>query len=325
MQLEALKTYLQSDLGVPIQPIPWEGEKGLPFLLRDRYVFNVMQLLKTKCLLMETKEGEQATPAVIKKHWLMVKEKWDGDVVYITQTISAFNRIRLIEHKVPFIVPGTQMYLPDLGLDLREHVEKVRIKTETISPATQVVIIDALNHDRREPRNVNQLAGLLNYTPMTITRVMDEIAELGLGTIKTIGRQRQLAFDMPKKQLWEKAQNNLMNPIFKKVFVQGVVQGKDAPVAGLSALAEYSDLAEPEVKTLAVSRGKFRALQTHNQIAVLPGMDGGAVVLEIWRYWPERLAQNGVVDPFSLFLSLKDEDDERVQAALKMMMEKAAW
>jgi hypothetical protein len=325
MQLQALKTYLQSDLGVPIQPIPWEGEKGLPFLLRDRYAFSVVHLLKTKCLLMETKEGEQATPNGIKKHWLMVKEKWDGDVVYITQTISAFNRIRLIEHKVPFIVPGTQMYLPDLGLDLREHVEKVRIKTETISPATQVVILDALNYDRREPRNVNQLAGMLNYTPMTITRVMDEITDLGLGNIQTVGRQRQLAFDIPKKQLWEKAQNSLMNPIFKKVYVQGVVQGKDVPVAGLSALAEYSDLAEPEVKTLAVSRGKFRALQNHNQITVLPGMDSGAVIQEIWRYWPERLAQNGVVDPFSLFLSLKDEDDERVQAALKMMMEKVAW
>jgi hypothetical protein len=160
---------------------------------------------------------------------------------------------------------------------------------------------------------------------MTITRVMDEINDLGLGTIKTVGRQRQLAFDMHKKQLWEKVRNGLMNPIFKKVYVQGIKPSKDAPVAGLSALAEYSDLAEPEVKTLAVSRGKFGALQAHNQMAVLPGMDKGAVVLEIWRYWPERLAQNGVADPFSLFLSLKDEGDDRVQAALKMMMEKVSW
>jgi hypothetical protein len=49
----------------------------------------------------------------------------------------------------------------------------------------------------------------------------------GLGILQTVGRQRPLAFDMHKKQLWKKAKNSLMNPIFKKVYVQGLKPSKD--------------------------------------------------------------------------------------------------
>lgn len=37
--------------------------------------------------------------------------------VYILQGLEAYNRKRLIQQKGPFIVPGNQLYLPDLGID----------------------------------------------------------------------------------------------------------------------------------------------------------------------------------------------------------------
>jgi hypothetical protein len=36
-------------------------------------------------------------------------------------------------------------------------------------------------------------------------------------------------------------------------------------------------------------------------------------------------ARHGVVDPFSLYLSLKDDPDERVRMALDNLMEQYAW
>jgi len=50
----------------------------------------------------------------------VIQTKQKDDVVYVRTRMTAFNRKRLIEQKVPFIVPGNQMYLPTLAIDLRE-------------------------------------------------------------------------------------------------------------------------------------------------------------------------------------------------------------
>ena len=42
-------------------------------------------------------------------------------MVYVTGALASYERKRLIEQKVPFMVPGNQLYLPDLGIDLREY------------------------------------------------------------------------------------------------------------------------------------------------------------------------------------------------------------
>ncbi len=322
-----IKKYLNDTLGVQVQPTFWENTKALPFLLRDRYEFYTAYLLKAKCLFMVGKDREEPTPAVIKKHGIIAKEKWDGNVVYVPQVMSTFNRGRLIDQKVPFIVPGKQLYLPDLGLDLREHVEKIRLRTKakTVSPATQVVILDALLHEPKEPRNANQLAGQFGYAAMTITRAMNELEDFGLGTVRIVGRERRLVFDLPGKQLWEKAKPHLQNPVFKTVYVQNIKPIKEVVRAGMSALADYTNIVEPENKTLAISRRGFRTLNKNHELVMLPIPDKGTVNLEIWRYGPERLARQGVVDRFSLFLSLKEDNDERVEMAKKKMMEKVSW
>jgi hypothetical protein len=47
--------------------------------------------------------------------------------------------------------------------------------------------------------------------------------------------------------------------------------------------------------------------------------------IEIWKYDPELLARKGVVDPLSLYLSLKNIKDERVEMALDTLLEKFQW
>jgi len=54
----------------------------------------------------------------------------------------------------------------------------------------------------------------------------------------------------------------------------------------------------------------------------LPSSEGALIELEIWQYNPNLFAKDGIVDPFSLYLSLEKVKDERVEAALAHMMEK---
>jgi hypothetical protein len=44
-----------------------------------------------------------------------------------------------------------------------------------------------------------------------------------------------------------------------------------------------------------------------------------------FRYPPTIFAENGIVDPFSLYLSLKADQDEGTETALEEMMEKVKW
>lgn len=63
------------------------------------------------------------------------------DLATIAATLACCERKRLIEQKVPLLVPGNQLYLPDLGIDLREYFRKPPTAPDTArSPATQAGI-----------------------------------------------------------------------------------------------------------------------------------------------------------------------------------------
>ena len=47
--------------------------------------------------------------------------------------------------------------------------------------------------------------------------------------------------------------------------------------------------------------------------------------MQLWNYAPNLFARDDTVDKFSLYLSLKDNEDERIQSALEEMMESIEW
>ncbi|HTA75954.1 MAG TPA: hypothetical protein VK791_02215 [bacterium] len=327
MQIQGFKDYLQETLGIQTQPTPWGEAAALPFLLRDRYEFLTIHLLTTHCLLMAPKSKSEETPATIRKHWEMVKEKWADEVIYVPQTISSFNRKRLIQQKVPFVVPGNQLYLPDMGLDLRENFKKAPAAPDVFSPATQSIILDALNHDLKETLNSTQLAKKFDYSLMTITRVLNELEETGLANVHTQGRERKVEFHLSKRELWEKSKAQLRNPIrsWETTYERSVFSDPTYVKAGLTALAHYSSLAEPEEKTYAtLLHPKWRP-KTRAQLLNHDWDPDQKTRLEIWSYDPKIFSKEGWVDPFSLYLALRGDQDERVEQALEEMMEKVEW
>jgi len=60
----------------------------------------------------------------------------------------------------------------------------------------------------------------------------------------------------------------------------------------------------------------------HSGLEELPESDGASSELEIWNYNPELFSKDGIVDPFSLYLRLEADGDERIESALENMMEK---
>lgn len=322
---QKFEKYLFENLGVSLAIEKWQKEKSLPLFLRDLYSFHVCQLLQTPCLVMEARDEEEITPATIRKHIRQVEDIWQHEVIYLHPSISSYNRKRLIEQKISFVVPGNQMYLPLLGIDLREHIKGRRTDKKKISPSTQVVLFFVLYNWPQNGLTPSLLAGQLNYSPMTLTRVFDEIEAAGLGNVSMESRERLLRFDSDKRSLWKKTLDLLRSPVKKRIKVHTVRNVSSLTLAGESALSRYSMLAEPPHPIYAMDTEEWKEMQATGEVRELTIHEPGSMEVEIWKYSPKLFAKDGLVDPLSLYMSLKSTKDERVEIALDTLLETFQW
>jgi len=158
-----------------------------------------------------------------------------------------------------------------------------------------------------------------------MTRALGELDGVGLGTIAIEGRERVLRFGRDKKKVWKTALERLRSPVKKRLWVKHPINQSLGMTAGLSALAYYSNLAEPANLVMALEGKQWKRIEANGDIMILDIAEPNASEWEIWRYSPELFAKKGMVDRFSLFLSLREDNDERVQSALEKMMEQVAW
>jgi len=324
--LRDFERHLKENLDITATTKKWEGVDSLPFFLRDSYTFYAVSLLNTPCLLMVARDNHEQTPAIIRKQMLQVQAKWVGEVIYLCSSVSAYNRKRLIEQKVPFVVPGNQMYLPMLGIDLREHFRQIRSAAPgKLSPSTQAVVLHALLHGPKD-YTPSRLANQLGYTVMTLTRAFDELVSLGLGEVVTEGRERVLRFSDGKKDLWQRSREFMRSPVKRRIIIRPPEQKWCGVFAGLTALAHFTLLASPSIPVYAVGLDDWKSMKLINAIVELPAAEPQSHEVEIWNYSPLLFkGEDDVVDRFSLYLSLQDNVDERVQSALEKMMEQVVW
>jgi len=323
--IQCVREYLHA-LGVVVSPRLWAGGSRLPFFLQDGYRFFAMRLLGIPLLLMEDRQKEGRPPAMIRKHMAHVLAQWDGEVVYVCERVTAYNRKRLIEHKVPFVVPGNQMYLPMLGVDFRERFRKQRVTPARVSPATQALLIHVLLHGVVGGEDMpSAMARRLGYTPMTMTRAYDELESAGLVEVFREARHRRMRLAGSAGDVWVKSRELLRSPVRRRVYTESLPVIKSAPCAGLAALARYSSLAAPATPVVAIGRKEWRLWKQRHAVPELSAQDPDAVEIEVWCYDPALFARDAVIDPLSLYLSLRDTQDARVEMARDEMMEGLTW
>ena len=140
-----------------------------------------------------------------------------------------------------------------------------------------------------------------------------------------LGKERHLHFPETGKPLWEKVLPYLNTPVKKRLYVASSMQTGSGSLAGQSALARYSMLAEPKVPVFAFSGDEWKVRIQHDQIVALTLPEPGAFEIELWKYAPALFGQEGRVDRLSLYLSLRDSADERIQSALDALWGGMEW
>jgi len=302
---------------------------GLPQHLTQLYALYRLKLGERRFLGIVLREPGSFQPARFEKHLGRLQEAAADSEGYclIAAALPSYVRRRLVERRIPFVVPGRQMSWPTLGAVVEAGSRSGKLAGaagDRLMPATQVVILYAINGQQAGQLTPKALAGRLGYTAMTMSRVLDEIEAHDLGRVNRVGRERLLDFPEGRSALWEASRALLRDPVRETVRVwRRELPARGCWWAGETALARYSLLTEPGEPVLALGRETWKPLA--GKVERVPIPEPGTCQVQIWRYDPELLARKDRVDPFSLYLSLREEPDERVQLALEEMMEVEAW
>jgi hypothetical protein len=326
--IEPLTAYVEEVLGIQLRPKKLEFKGKLHYYLQDAFDLYDVRVLERPMLLALQKARHEATLARIKHLLSRVADVLDKPVIYVPRRLASFERRWLIEQKVPFIVPGNQLYLPDVGIDLREHFRKgvPQESARVLSPATQAVLINALMSKRGvEPWRPTEPGAALGYTAMTLSRAVRELTASGIATLEVKGKEHWLRMSHPPAETWEVAKPRLRSPVKQTLWIRPTAKwsGKGAPLAGHSALARYTKLADPEWRVHALTPPDWQ--EVAKKADQIPGPIPEAMQLQIWQYAPALRTSAKVVDPLSLTLSLQDDQDERVQLALEELKEEFPW
>lgn len=319
--------YLRETLGETPVFSAFPGTERLPLHMAETYEIHHCELAGKAFLALLVRDGSPA-PAAMAKHadWLLQKTGLRG--LFVLETVSAYERKRLIGHKIPFLVPGQQLYLPDLGLDLREQFKEPRRDTFKISPAGQVVVLACLLR-RIEPKSEftgASLAESLGYTKMTMTRALDELRQLELVECHGERRFARHHFLVTGRELWEKARPVLRSPVKKRIFVDEWFPGCDFK-AGESAMEELTMLGAWRHAAWAITSVEWKQIQKEPGLHIIPEVSKAMAhaEFEVWHYDPRLLSEKPLVDRLSLALSLAHITDERVQIAIDELLGGVSW
>lgn len=323
----SLQEYLKATLGVSLSLKQWDQTKSVPLYLQEVYTLYSTELLGHACLLAIDRGLSRRTTTQAHKDLQRLSERWENSVIYVADTLSSVHRSRFVAAKMPFIVPGRQLYLAPLGIDFRKAYEKpLRQATEKLSPIAQVLVLLALFQDDIERENPTKLAIRLGYSKMTVGRAFDEIETFELAEGNKLGKERRIHFARQGKELWDAALPFLRDPVKRRVLINGQTRTQNlGMLAGESALAQHSNINPQPYSTYAIHNGSVEAKELLKHCIDAPDETDTYAELELWAYDPRLLSKSGTVDMLSLYLSLREVEDDRVQQALEVMLRSMKW
>lgn len=323
---KALEAYLAATLHMPVGLEHWQGAGGLPVFLSRRYSYFEGKIAKRRCLFMAAPEKRDATPTEIATHVDAVTPSFDGVVVFAARHMASTLRARLLAQGTPFVVPGNQLYIPQLAIDLREHFRTPdRQRGDRLSPVAQVVLFHHVLNPSGDIETPSALAAVLPYTAMSVGRAFDELALHNIATIERRGREKTIKYNAEPRLLIDMSKTLLRRPARGVHAIRFEGKRPNLMLAGESALAELSDLAPPRRPVYAIEATGWRDFFKRRQISDFHHDYEGEAIIETWRYDPGLLSRGRVVDPLSLYAQFWDSADERVAQAARQLLERLEW
>jgi len=321
--------YLNQMLGAAaVRAGPSSKTAQLPYFLQDAYEVWSGELLGQPIALACVKGRQPLAARQMDQHARRLGELLHAPVIIALPEIAPGERRQLIAQGVPFVVPDRQLFAPQLGMIFSERFgAQPRREQVLASPATQALLIWFLTHHPvTQTWHPFEEAAAMGYTAMTATRAVRELQQFDLFELEVRGRAKHLKLPGTRRELWEKAKPHLRTPVLRTLWTydRRILAVGGVHWAGESALARETMVNGPQQPVIAVTA---ETAQKARQAGVVfePREIADGISVQVWRYEPGMRAQETTVDLLSLWLSLRDRREDRIQMALDELEEKFPW
>jgi hypothetical protein len=299
---------------IAVSPLDKSEQRGLWLELIANFKIGKFAFNNQSLLLFEQKSGVEYTPCQLRKLSERIEFTIHLPAVFYFEQLPTYLRDRLVEQGVYFIASDRYAFVPTLIINRRESDERIR---DNLTPAAQYILLYHLQVKSLNGLSIKELENLVLYKYKTISKSLLQLQYHGLLSLNG-GKDKTIVIDASNRDLWNKAQPYLINPIKADYYSSSVFNA--GFIGGISALSHYSMLAPEDVPTRVLTTDHFSELKK-NDYPFLPFEDIQRI--EVWKYPP--LSIDGYVDTLSLYLTLKEDKDPRVEKELETMINEMSW
>ncbi len=291
-----------------------------PSILANFFDGNLIVVEGMEYVLLKSLSSENGLPiSVLIRRVKSAVDKLGRPCILYMDAMNGEQRRQLLKHKICFIVPGRQLYIPTLGAYFIEKKLNEQKEVSALTPAAQMLVLYYLLRGGLDKKGLKEIAESLNYPPKTISLVASEIQQAGLCDIVTLGgRSKGIAFNYQGKELWEYSLPMLSSPVDKVGYTYEKLESCDFPLSYDDALSYYTDMGYMPGHTFAVEKRSEVGKRLLKNVFTTNAPDSTRI--EFWKYNPSTLADKGFIDPLSMALIYRDYDDERVQGQIERLL-----
>ena len=275
-------------------------------------------------LLFAEPKGKVATPRCLSVTANNLTSLLQLPIVFLLPACPAYERQRLIDKDVYFVVSEKYVHLPMLLAN--ERVRKTK-QAKALTPVAQYLLLYHLQIGSIEGMAARDIEDKIPYSYASITLGLTCLEDLGLcKKVAEASKRKVIHFDMKGMNLWEQAQPFLVNPVEERIYCDGLLSDDSFPECGINALAHYTRLNPDPERTIMMSVKQLRNFKS-SEALVRPNEFDGNIIIEAWKYPP--VTAIGVkaewVDKLSLAISLREDEDPRVEGEVERLINEIEW
>ena len=275
-------------------------------------------------LLFAEPKGKVATPRCLSVTANNLTSLLQLPIVFLLPACPAYERQRLIDKDVYFVVSEKYVHLPMLLAN--ERVRKTK-QAKTLTPVAQYLLLYHLQIGSIEGMAARDIEDKIPYSYASITLGLTCLEDLGLcKKVAEASKRKVIHFYMKGMNLWEQAQPFFVNPVEERIYCDGLLSDDSFPECGINALAHYTRLNPDSERTIMMSVKQLRNFKS-SEALVRPNEFDGNIIIEAWKYPP--VTATGVkaewVDKLSLAISLCEDEDPRVEGEVERLINETEW
>jgi hypothetical protein len=291
-------------------------DKRLPIAIATSYSYYDLEFMETQVTIAIPTGLDGITPMQLAKHQAKMIDTFQHPVIFALESVASYQIARLTQAKVDFIVPGKIIFIPSMLIVLREMKNAVKEMPEKMPPVAQLLVLYHLETRIIDGLTASEIAKLTGLAYPTINVALRWLVSNNIIALVG-GKLKHVQITTSKKKFWNKCLPLMSSPIERILFTDKKPEG--SLMAGETAMGHYTMLAEPATPVVAIDKA------TAKRNAAIMNKDYGDIRVEVWKYSPVLLSDGKWADRLSLYLCMKDSEDERIQMECDTLIEEMKW